>query len=65
MPIITVEGPPVEDVERKRAFVKRVTDAACEFYPHLRRDVIVVLIKENAAENVASGGELICDRRRE
>jgi len=63
MPVITVEGPRLEDISRKRAFVKKVTDAACELYPDIPRAAFVVIIKENPPENVASGGDLVCDRR--
>ncbi len=58
MPIIQVDGPPLE-IEQKRALAKRMTDVAMDIYkiPH-----ITVIIKENAPENVASNGELIADK---
>lgn len=61
MPTITVEGPPIQEVERKRKLVKELTDAAVEIYgiPH-----ITVLIKENLPENVGANGELIADRKK-
>jgi 4-oxalocrotonate tautomerase len=61
MPTITVEGPPLRDLEKKRTLAKRLTDAAVDAY-NIKQ--IVVLIKENAAENVAVDGELVCDRRK-
>lgn len=61
VPIITVNGPPVEDLERKREFVKDVTDAAARFY-EFPKEKIAVLIKENRPENVGVGGRLIADR---
>ncbi len=64
MPNITVEGPPLKDIEVKRELVREVTDAAEKAFK-LPREVIVVVIKENAPENVGVGGELIADRHRE
>ncbi|HIJ65459.1 MAG TPA: 4-oxalocrotonate tautomerase [Candidatus Hydrogenedentes bacterium] len=61
MPNITVEGPPVADLDKKRGLVSDLTDAAANAYG-LPRDVMVVLIKENAPENVGVGGQLIVDR---
>ena len=60
MPTITVEGPPIRDVDRKRELARRLTDVAVEVYgiPH-----ITVLIKENPPENVAANGVLICDKK--
>lgn len=63
MPTITAEGPPLKDIEVKRQLVREMTDAATKAYK-LPRDVIVVVIKENAPENVGVGGELIADRHR-
>jgi len=61
MPTITAEGPPIRDIEVKRELVREMTDAAQKAYK-LPRDVIVVVIKENAPENVGVGGELIADK---
>jgi 4-oxalocrotonate tautomerase len=63
MPNITVEGPPLKDIEVKRELVREMTDAAQKAFK-LPREVIVVVIKENAPENVGVGGELIADRHR-
>ena len=61
MPIITVDGPPVTDVGKKRELVRALTDAVERAFG-LPRDAYVVLLKENRPENVAVGGELISDR---
>ncbi|MFP4170497.1 MAG: 4-oxalocrotonate tautomerase DmpI [Methanomassiliicoccales archaeon] len=59
MPVITVEGPQI-DRERKRELVEGITETASQIY-RMPKGSIVVLIKENQAENVAVGGSLICD----
>ena len=59
MPTITVDGPVIPEVDRKRDLAKRLTDVAVDVY---KIEHIVVLIRENAPENVAVDGELICDR---
>ncbi|MDW7710640.1 MAG: 4-oxalocrotonate tautomerase DmpI [Deferrisomatales bacterium] len=61
MPTLTIEGPPIPDLGRKRALVKAATAAAVEAYG-LPAEIIVVVIKENAPENVGVGGHLIADR---
>ena len=61
MPNITVEGPPIKDIEIKRTLIKEVTEAAIKAYK-LPAQVIVAVIKENLPENVGVGGQLICDR---
>ena len=61
MPNITIEGPMIKDLDVKRELVKGVTELAHKAY-RLPREVIVVVIKENAPENVGVGGELIVDR---
>jgi 4-oxalocrotonate tautomerase len=63
MPTITAEGPPIRDIEVKRELVRDITEAATKAYK-LPRDIIVVVIKENAPENVGVGGELIADKHR-
>jgi 4-oxalocrotonate tautomerase len=59
MPTITVDGPTIKDIELKRQMVKTLTDAAYEVY---KIEHIVVLIRENAPENVGVNGQLIADR---
>ena len=61
MPIITIEGPAIKDLDKKRKLVEALTDAADNTYD-LPKGTIVVLIKENIPENVGVGGELIVDR---
>lgn len=61
MPIITMDGPPVADSAAKRTMVETITHAAANFYS-LPPETIVIIIKENRAENVAVGGTLISDR---
>ncbi len=61
MPLITVEGPKIPEVERKRELVRKLTDTAVEIYG-IAREHIIVLIRENPPENVGAGGELIVDR---
>ena len=64
MPTITVEGPPIEELERKRQLVKDITEAAMKTFG-LSKEVIVVVIKENTPDNVSVGGQLIIDRLQE
>lgn len=61
MPNITLEGPIIKDLEKKRALVEAVTDAVQKYYG-LPREAYVVVIKENGPENVAVGGILVADR---
>lgn len=62
MPNISVEGPVIKDVDKKRILVHELTEAAAKAYA-LPKEVIIVLIKENSPENVGVGGKLIIDRR--
>jgi len=62
MPAITVEGPPIP-VDKKRRLVSGLWEVAKGVYDDIRPEAIVVLIKENEAENVGVGGELLADRR--
>lgn len=64
MPTITVEGPPLP-VDKKRRLAHGLWEAAKGVYDNIPPEAIVVLIKENEAENVCVGGELLCDRRAE
>ncbi len=63
MPVITIEGPEIQDTDKKRALVEGLTDAATDAYG-LPKETIVVLIKENSLENVGLGGQLIIDREK-
>jgi len=62
MPNITIDGPPLADLEVKRSLVKEITEAMHKAY-RLPKEVMVVVIKENPPENVGVGGMLIVDRR--
>lgn len=61
MPHITIEGPKITELEKKRKLVEGLTEAAVNAYG-LRKEIITVLIKENAPENVGVGGQLLIDR---
>ena len=60
MPIITIEGPPIADMNIRRTLTKNLTLAAAEAYG-MPKEKIIVLIRENNADQVAVGGELISD----
>ncbi len=60
MPIITIDGPKVCDIDRKRDFADKVTKLVAEFYK-INPEAIVLILKENALENIASGGRLVID----
>ncbi len=59
MPVIRIDGPPIPEIEQKRELVKRLTDVAVDIY---KIEHIVVLIRENAPENVGVNGQLILDK---
>ena len=61
MPNITVSGPKIDSLDKKRELTRALTDAAAEAYG-LPKETIVVVIMENAPENVSIGGQLIVDR---
>jgi 4-oxalocrotonate tautomerase len=61
MPIITVEGPAIGDLSVKRFLAEGLTEVAAKAYG-MPREKIIVQIRENIPENVAVGGQLICDR---
>ncbi|NOQ22389.1 MAG: 4-oxalocrotonate tautomerase [Candidatus Aegiribacteria sp.] len=60
MPLIKVDGPKVTDVDKKRQFVKDVTNAATTLYG-LPAQTVVILLHENSPDNVGVGGQLIID----
>jgi len=61
MPNITIEGPAIKELEKKRILAQEITETAVKAYG-LPKEVIVVLIKENSPENVSVGGQLLIDR---
>ena len=63
MPSIQIEGPFIKDLDKKRELIREMTDAAVNVKAYgLPEEVIVVLIKQNAPENVGVGGSLLADR---
>ncbi len=62
MPLAKIEGPPIS-VDVKRVLVKEITDALEKAYK-FSRAVYGVIIRENQPENVASGGELVLDKKK-
>ena len=63
MPIITIEGPEIQDLDTRRALVRELTDAAARAYD-LPREKMIVLIRESTPDQVAVGGELLADLRK-
>ncbi len=63
MPLVTVEGPVIKDLDKKRVMVKKITEAAAKAFS-FSKDDIVVIIKENLPENVGVGGELVSDLKK-
>jgi 4-oxalocrotonate tautomerase len=63
MPVITIEGPRIPDLDKKRKLVQEVTDAASKAFD-LPKETMIMILHETSPECVASGGELICDRHR-
>jgi len=61
MPVITIDGPKITDLDKKRELASTVSRAAAEAYG-LPITTIVVMLKENNSDNVAVGGTLIADR---
>jgi 4-oxalocrotonate tautomerase len=59
MPVITVEGPKIDDLDRKRKMVKKLTEAAVEGY---NIEDIIIILKETTPDNVAVRGTLLIDR---
>ncbi len=61
MPIITLEGPKITDLEKRRGLVRELTDAAVKAYG-LSQEKIIVILHENSREQVGVAGELLIDR---
>ena len=61
MPIISIEGPPITDMEIRRKLTEDLTRSAAEAYA-MPKEKIIILIRENREDQVAVGGELISDR---
>jgi 4-oxalocrotonate tautomerase len=63
VPNIVVEGPPLPELDRKRELVKGMTEVAVRVFG-LPPEAMIVTIRENSAENVGIGGQLLVDRRK-
>jgi 4-oxalocrotonate tautomerase family enzyme len=61
MPVITVEGPKIPDLTKKRELVQKFAEAAAAAFG-LDKKTIIVILHETSPDCVATGGELICDR---
>ena len=61
MPIITLEGPPISDLDCRRRFIRELTDAAVKAYK-LPQEKIIVILHENSRKQVGVGGELLADK---
>jgi len=61
MPIITLEGPPIPEKAVRRILVEELTRSAAKAYG-LPEEKIIVLVRENAPDQVAVGGVLLADR---
>ncbi len=64
MPTIQIDGPKIQSMELRRQLVEKLSDAAAEVYG-IAKEHMIVLIRENAPENVGIGGQLLADRRKE
>ncbi len=62
MPNVVIDGPKLENLDAKRTLVKEMTDALVKAYGRIPREAFVIIIKENALDNTAVGGELLVDR---
>lgn len=63
MPLISIEGPVIKDLDKKRVMVKKITNAAAKGFGFSKEDIVVV-IKENLPENVGVGGILVSDLKK-
>ena len=61
MPTVWVDGPIINDLDKKRDLTREITDSMVKAYG-LPKQAFTVVIKENPPENVCVGGELVCDR---
>ncbi len=62
MPIITVDGPKIDDLEVKRKLVKEFTGTAAEAF-NLPKATILVVLHEVGPDCVSTGGDLVCDQQ--
>ena len=62
MPVITIEGPPIGNIDTRRKMVADLTSAAASAY-NMPPEKIIILIRETNPDQVAVAGELISDRK--
>ena len=60
MRAITIEGPKIADMAKKRKLAQDVTDSAAKVFA-LPRESIVIILDETSPECVATAGELVYD----
>lgn len=60
MPIATIEGPKITDLELKRKMADEISGALARGYG-MPKERMIVMIKENDPANVAIGGTLLSD----
>lgn len=60
MPVITIEGGTLAP-EQKRELVTRLTKESAQIMK-VPEQAFIVLVKENPAENIGVGGQLLVDR---
>jgi len=63
MASVTIDGPALGDMQRKRELVRRITEAVAQAYGTPPQH-ITVLIREYGPESFAVGGRLLLDQRR-
>ena len=62
MPVVTIEGPRIAELAKRRKLTRDITEAASEAFGY-PKETIMVILHEISPECVATGGELICDQR--
>jgi len=55
VPVITIEGPKIADLAKKRKLVRDLTDAASKAVA-LPKETMVIILHETSPECVATGG---------
>ena len=60
MPTIILEGPKVEDLDKKRKLISACADAAAEYFG-IPKSYIGMVIHENTFDNQGSGGAMVSD----
>lgn len=60
MPLVTIDGPAITDMDKKRTLVEEVSISASRAFGFPVEEIIVI-IKENRPDNVGVGGKLVTD----